>query len=562
MLRLPGLREVYDAVIAGCAELETAADALDAELWLAANVCAIQAEAPGDDAFHTAMLDLIGEAERDGRRQCLLLLRAMAAAGPQGLVDPAAGAAERLANRTAPEVDHRRELPKWVDTIGETAVDGDCCVWTDVFGEYTQVYCVYVYPGGGRRHGLLFTIDLAFRGVMRGIDVVSEPKDLDRVARDMERDARRDGGRFERMPPADACGLLRAALEASADPELPRLFTAASPDKTMSAVLPMAVRRLMTMPGGGRSPAAPSPAAPSPAPLRGQVSAAWPQRRRDALVDEFLAAHPDGWADAATARMFAARIVDASVDVLGFPPDRLGPASVARLFGEVLPRTVVIPQSMLEQVLQIIDVWLPWRIDAQDLPRAADRTLRRTALTVQAAFPMLSRNRRLNPTAPYFADTPAARSDGTSLQEILRRREFAVPPPGKRGNGMVDLPEPANGLPAGRTHVDGLDAANPTHRHLITAIGQSSQGTQVHRFPAYAAVVEQLWNDQPATVWQQARRLSAAGLPRQQILDRLARAWERHGPDDLAPDPGTGSTTDHTAVLRALGAAPTPGGHR
>jgi hypothetical protein len=84
VLRLPGMREVYDAVIAACADLEAAADALDAELWLAANVCAIRAEAPDDDAFHLAMLDLIDEAERDARRQCLLLLKTMAAAGPQG----------------------------------------------------------------------------------------------------------------------------------------------------------------------------------------------------------------------------------------------------------------------------------------------------------------------------------------------------------------------------------------------------------------------------------------------------------------------------------------------
>src|SRR5215475_2525025 len=60
-LRLPSLREVYDAVIAGCADLESATDALDAELWLAANVCAIRAEAPDEQAYHLAMLDLVDE---------------------------------------------------------------------------------------------------------------------------------------------------------------------------------------------------------------------------------------------------------------------------------------------------------------------------------------------------------------------------------------------------------------------------------------------------------------------------------------------------------------------
>ncbi len=556
MLRLPGLREVYDAVVAACADLEAAADALDAELWLAANVCAIRAEAPDDEVFHLAMLDLIDEAERDGRRQCLLLLRTLAAAGPHGLGEPATRAAGRLTDRAAPGADGTAGLPVWVDALGETTVAGDCCVWTDVFGEYTQVYCEYVHTEAGRRHGLLFTIDLAFHGVLHGIDVVTSPKHLDRVAPDLERDARRDGGRFERVPPADAAGLLRAALVVSADPALPSLRTAASRDDSLSAVLPLAVRRVMAMPGGQ-----------SPAPPRGQVAAVWPPQRRQTLVEEFLAAHPDGWADAAMARMFATRIVDASVDVLGFPPDRIGLASVARLFGEVLPATMAIPESLLDQAQQVAREWVRWRTDARDLPRAARRELRRAAPKVLAAFPKLCRDRRLNPTVPYLADTSAARTDGPALQEVLHRRGFAVPLPGQRGDGMIDLPGPANGLPAGQTHLDALDAADPTHRHLITMIGQATHGTHTRRLPGYAAVVEQLWNDQPATVWQTARRLSATGLPRQQILDRLAGAWQRHSPDTDTPDgdvpdSGTGFTDSYTAAVQALGAAPTPRRHR
>jgi hypothetical protein len=257
------------------------------------------------------------------------------------------------------------------------------------------------------------------------------------------------------------------------------------------------------------------------------------------------------------ARMFAARIVDASVGVLGFPPDRIGLASVARLFGEVLPATVLVPDALLDQAQQVSRAWVRWRIDAEDLPRAARRRLRRAALAILAAFPKLWRDRRLNPTVPYLADTPAAHSDGPTLQEILNRRGFAVPLSGQRGDGMVDLPEPANGLPAGQTHVDDLDAADPTHRHLITAIGQAAHGMHTRRIPAYAVVVEQLWNDRPAAVWQAAKRLSASGLPRQQVLDRLVGAWQRHGPDtdtpDAVPESGTGLTDGYTAALRALG---------
>lgn len=555
MLRLPGLREVYSAVVDACPDLEIATDALDAELWLAANVCAIRAKAPDDDMFHLAMLDLIDAAERDGRRQCLLLLRALAVAGPHGLGEPATLAAKRLTDRATPGTDGTADLPPWLDTLGQATVTGHCLVWTDVFGEYSQVYCEYLPADHGRRHGLLFTIDLAFHGVIHGIDVVTESKHLDQVARDLERDAHRDGGQFDRVSPSHAAGLLRQALAASADPELPTLRTAARLDDSLAAVLPLATRRVLTMPGSQL-----------PAPPRGQVAAAWPAQRRQALVEEFLVAHPNEWADAGMARMFAERIVDASVTVLGFPPDRMGLACVARLFGEVLPASLVIPRSLVDQAQQVAHTWVRWRTDVQDLPRAAQRQLRRTSLAVLAAFPKLCCDGRLNPTVPYLADTPASSADGPTLQEILRRRAFAVPFPGQRGDGMIDLPEPANGLPAGPTHVDDLDAADPRHRHLITAIGQASEGTNTRRIPAYAAVVEQLWNDLPATVWQAARRLSAAGLPRRRILDRLAGAWQRHGPrtddpDGDGPESGAGHADNYTAALQALGTPAAARGH-
>jgi hypothetical protein len=124
---------------------------------------------------------------------------------------------------------------------------------------------------------------------------------------------------------------------------------------------------------------------------------------------------------------------------------------------------MVIPQSLLDQAPQVARAWVRWRSDARDLPRAAHRELRRTAHAVLTAFPALCRDRRLNPTVPYLADTPAARADGPALQEILHRRGFAVPLPGRRGDGMIDLPEPANGLtPGGPTSTTSTPPTPPT----------------------------------------------------------------------------------------------------
>ena len=67
-----------------------------------------------------------------------------------------------------------------------------------------------------------------------------------------------------------------------------------------------------------------------------------------------------------------------------------------------------------------------------------------------------TRSTRMSPTSR--PDRPGAQA----LREVLRRRRVRRPPaPGRRGDGEVDS---ALGLPARRTHVDDLDAADPLHR--------------------------------------------------------------------------------------------------
>jgi hypothetical protein len=534
-------------VIGSCAELAAAADALDAELWLAGTVGALQGNAPTGEAFHLAMLDLIDEAERDGRADCLLLVQTMAAVGPQEVAEHAGRAAGRLAGRAARQPEAAVAGPRWVELLGQASA-GDCYLWTNAFGEYAQVFATFTHRDSQRRHGLLVTIDLAFHGALAGIDVVTAAKEVDRVAKDMGKDARRGGGRFEPITAADACDRLRAALDAFTDPTLPTLRTGPQHEESLYAGLPLAIRRVQGMPHGQLPP-----------PPRRPVATAWTPQRRQALVEEFFTARPDRWPDPAVARMIAARIVDASIDVLGWPPDRIGPASLARLFGEVLPATLLAPEVILRQAEQVTEAWVEWLTDSQQLPSSAHRKLRRTTFAVLMLFPKLCRDRRVNPNFPYVADLPAEQAGGDALQEVLDRRSFAVPFPGQRGDGLVDLPRPVNGVPAGQTHVDDLDAADPTHRELITAIGQAAHGTHQRRIPAYAGVVEQIWNDEPAAVWQATRQLTATGQPRQRILQRLADAWQRDRPDtpqQPADRPTAGLTDSYTAALHSLGPAP------
>jgi len=99
-LRVPEARAAYAAAIADSAALLAATDALDAEVWVASNISAMRSEVPTDEAFTVLLLDLIDEAERDGRAGCAVLLTAIAAVGPREVAKAAGVAAGRVTGRT------------------------------------------------------------------------------------------------------------------------------------------------------------------------------------------------------------------------------------------------------------------------------------------------------------------------------------------------------------------------------------------------------------------------------------------------------------------------------
>ena len=115
---------------------------------------------------------------------------------------------------------------------------------------------------------------------------------------------------------------------------------------------------------------------------------------------------------------------------------------------------------------------------------------------------------------------------------MLRRRVFAVPLPGRRGDGDVELPASALGLPARRTHVDDLDAADPLHRDAIEAIGLIADYGDEATIPSRGGVVNELWTDDPPEAWQAARRMLDRGLDRRKAMERLTRLWRTHAPDE------------------------------
>jgi hypothetical protein len=510
--------------------LVAAVDALDAEVWVASNISAMRADVPTDEAFTLLLLDLIDEAEQDGRASCAALLTAIAAVGPRDVAGPAGAAAGRLAGQVGrprgATAEADASLPSWVDLLGRATV-GECFLWTDEFGEYCQVFCEFVHADGGRRHGLNVTIDTAFHGVVSAIAMVSQPSNLDRTMADLRR-GKPGRGRVESITADRAHSLVLAAIEALRGREYPKLRTGPKPDEPLYAYLPLVTCRMRGIPAGVQAPAQP------PSGTATALAQLWPASHRRELVDAFFAAHPRGWDDPVTDRMFAERIVDASIEVLGFPPDRIGPVTVARLFGEVLPRTLIAPEAVLRSARKVAKAWVAWVGASGDLSWRARRRIRRRMFLVQVVFERSSCDRRVNPYFPYVADLPACRAGGDDIQATLDRRWFAVPEPGHRGGIRIERDNPERRGSSAAIDVDDLDAANPSHRKAFTMLDQAVHGADQEVLPACVTVVEQLWADEPAQVWRAAQRLSEAGVPRQQTIRRLATAWQRCDPTDPA----------------------------
>ncbi len=271
----------------------------------------------------------------------------------------------------------------------------------------------------------------------------------------------------------------------------------------------------------------PAPQQPPVETAPAMLAEAWPTSRRTELVDAFLAAHPHGWDHPVTDRMFAERVVDASIEVLGLPPDRIGPVTVARLFGEVLPRTLIAPEVVLRSARKVAKAWVSWVGASGDLSWRARLRLRRRMFLVQVVFERASRDRRVNPHFPYVADLPANRAGGEEIQATLDRRWFAVPEPGRRGGIRIERDNPERRRSSTTIDVDDYDAADPLHRKAFTMLDQAVHGADQDVLPACVTVVNQLWADEPVQVWQAAGRLSATGVPRQQAIRRLAELWQR-----------------------------------
>lgn len=116
----------------------------------------------------------------------------------------------------------------------------------------------------------------------------------------------------------------------------------------------------------------------------------------------------------------------------------------------------------------------------------------------------------------YVRDLVAGDTDLAWLDQRARR-EFAVPLPDERDAGDAGIAE----IDAADADADAADGRAAVTTAEFGYCGP--EGAADEKFIAAASrVVEEIWHDDPAQTWQEARRLAATGLDRHDVIHALA----------------------------------------
>ncbi len=410
-------------------------------------------------------------------------LRALAVVGPPEIARRASEAAATLDSEAA---------PAWVAGLGRVS-EGPCYVATDEFGETRTVLCQFSSCGEAKPRGVLGVLDEAWHGAI-GTLVISG----DRGRRRMEKQAKRKGGEFREVSPAEAGALLRDGIAAFWHNGLP---PDAKVDGVTCSTLHLAAARAAEL----AARAAPAVTARD----------RWPDEALDGLVQEFLASPCGHGFSPALPRLVA----ESCVVHLGCDPTLIGPAVLDRLLLGVLPAVALGPDRFGQYVQPVVRAWAEWLAERNDLPQRARRRLMTAERLSRVRFGRAWYGPDASPLRRYLEDLSDAVGD-EFVTAVIERRTFAVPAPADRTGEVAP----------GRSAAE-LDAADEADRALITALEGAAQSVPQQRLPAYLAVVRQLWDDDPPEVWEAARRMLAAGSSREAALDELARTWELSGSD-------------------------------
>jgi hypothetical protein len=397
-------------------------------------------------------------------------LRLLISLGPRAVKR---AASEALAELTADGV----YPPEWVTSIGKPT-PGQAWRLYDVAGDREVVVATYRY--GDAEHALLVSVDLA-ELPLAGMIVVSEK--ADGLIKTLQDNAE-PWERFEQITLAEARRRIEPAI-ARADEE----HDFGRDDSAL--FLPLAKSRLRRL--------------PSDAP-----SAVYTAADRAAAVDEFLGSTDGADAgDPEIARFWAQALTGYSSRVPGEPPAQVGPTRLFAMLLVHVPSTFTLSAGLRDGARQAVTAWVRWAAGYQGLDEAAAERLTERVPQILADFQGAYDDPISVMERGYVRDLVAGDTDLAWLADQRARREFAVPLPDERDADVADV---------SATDPDGRAAV--TTAEFAHCRPEGAEGETL--VAAARRVVEEIWHDDPARTWQEAKRLTATGLGRHDVIHALA----------------------------------------
>ncbi len=470
---------LFKDVLKDFSDLGAEPAAVDVEL-LTSEVLGQWWDLPLDDGEGPLGLELISFAQRKITPGAAALLAALRVVAETEVERKAAAAGlEVVLGRGIPE-------PEWARLLGEVTA-GECWRTGDVFGDEASL--LFLFDRDGEAHGLLALLDFTDGGRVRDLAVVEQPHDVLAEMRVQAGDEP-DLVVLEQVEPAEAHRMLADGLALT-----DRLEEAdVSEDYARFHAVALAWARALPEP------------APSP------EIAEWTSEKREAVVAEFLAEN-----DIEGGRALASLLVEHGVRTDPTAPLRVGPEKFARFLEGLLGDEYELESEYEDAVEPVLQAWAQWAGAKAGLAEPAAEALEEALAEYleEYAEEYADGDSALE---AYFADGEELSAD--ELAETLERRMFAVP---------------SLSTEIGDEEVD-LDPTDPEQRRLLV-IGEHPEyheslasdtfdGEEAQRLALKTALVDLLWDNEPAELWQAVRRLQAADLDRDEIFDRLSDVLE------------------------------------
>jgi hypothetical protein len=512
-------------------------DALHAESFVSGLIGQFQHRLPDAAALSDVLLDLVDALERAEGPEQYALLRTLAAIGPARVAEAARSAADQVLAGAGP---HGADwhLPAWLPSVGQVT-PGTCRRWTDRFGEVEHLLVTYRYAEDGPEHALYVTRDHSWHGTLWTSALVTEDH-LDKVRDEFGRQACKEGVEAAVIPVREAHDAMRdAALAFLEHRHGPPETGDGWPGLDFFENLTLTVYRGATLRADAADVlTAGTSAATKPSAL------SWRAEDAEALHARFLASHEGTRLTGPAARTLPLNLMRLSVDFMGRDPRRIGPRTLDRLLGEILPATVLAPDVLLKELPAAVEAWFGW-LTTTYLPAGERKAVVRQTRKLAARLPKLARASG-NPMLPYIADVQENGHDGDVLQAILDRRSFAVPYPGER------LAEPGS-PPELISRLNAQSPGVPKDREAIVLCELLARVFDPAEYLYHVHVIEQLWADRPREVWEAAQRLRARGLSRERVLELLAGVLRPHVRELSANMGGAGfDAQEYVGSLAAL----------